>query len=53
MNNTKKIENKSSKELFLKLVHFDEGHKGTLLDALYYLEQEGSWYGYSPPTIEG
>ncbi len=48
-----KIDNKSSKELFLKLAHFEEGHKKTLEDALYYLEQEGSWYGYSPPTIEG
>jgi len=48
-----KIDNKSSKELFLTLVYFEEGHKKTLEDALYYLEQEGSWYGYSPPTIEG
>ncbi len=48
-----KIDIKSSKELFLKLVHFEEEHKKTLEDALYYLEQEGSWYGYSPPTIEG
>ncbi|MFZ2411949.1 MAG: ferritin family protein [Candidatus Methanoperedens sp.] len=48
-----KIDNKSSKELFLKLARFEEGHKKTLEDALYYLEQEGSWYGYSPPTIEG
>ncbi|MDP2846028.1 MAG: hypothetical protein Q8N79_08175, partial [Candidatus Methanoperedens sp.] len=48
-----KTDIKSSEELFLKLVHFEEGHKETLLDALYYLEQEGSWYGYSPPTIEG
>ncbi len=49
----KKIDIKSSKELFLTLVHFEEEHKKTLEDALYYLEQEGSWYGYSPPTIEG
>ncbi len=48
-----KTDVKSSKDLFLKLVHFEEGHKETLLDALYYLEQEGSWYGCSPPTIEG
>lgn len=48
-----KIDVLSSKDLFLKLVHFEEGHKKTLEDALYYLEQEGSWYGYSPPTIEG
>lgn len=45
--------NKSSKDLFLKLVVFETGHKKTLEDALYYLDQEGSWYGYSPPTIEG
>jgi rubrerythrin len=49
----KKTDVKSTKELFLKLVHFEEEHKKTLEDALYYLEQEGSWYGYSPPTIEG
>jgi rubrerythrin len=48
-----KTDIKSSQELFLKLVHFEEEHKKTLEDALYYLEQEGSWYGYSPPTIEG
>ena len=52
-NGAQKIDNKSSKELFLKLVRFEEEHKKTLEDALYYLEQEGSWYGYSPPTIEG
>lgn len=44
---------KSSKDLFLKLVHFEGEHKKILEDALYYLEQDGSWYGYSPPTIEG
>ena len=49
----KKTDVKSTKELFLKLVHFEEEHKKILEDALYYLEQEGSWYGYSPPTIEG
>lgn len=48
-----RIDNKSSKDLFLKLAHFEEGHKKILEDALYYLEQDGSWYGYSPPTIEG
>ncbi|VVB84482.1 Rubrerythrin [uncultured archaeon] len=48
-----KTESKSSKDLFQKLVHFEEGHKKILEDALYYLEQEGTWYGYSPPTIEG
>ncbi len=49
----KKTDVKSSRDLFLKLVQFEEGHKETLEDALYYLEQEGTWYGYSPPTIEG
>ncbi len=44
---------KSSKDLFLKLVHFEGEHKKILEDALYYFEQDGSWYGYSPPTIEG
>lgn len=48
-----KTDIKSTRDLFLKLVHFEEGHKKTLLDALYYLEQQGTWYGYSPPTIEG
>lgn len=43
----------SSKGLFLKLVDFENEHKKILEDALYYLGQEGSWYGYSPPTIEG
>lgn len=52
-NSARKTDMKSSKDLFLKLVHFEEGHKETLEDALYYLEQEGTWYGYSPPTIEG
>ncbi len=37
----------SSKSMFLKLVHFEEEHKNTLEDALYYLEQEGTWEGYS------
>lgn len=52
-NSARKTDIKSSKDLFLKLAHFEEGHKQILTDAMYYLEQEGSWYGYSPPTIEG
>lgn len=48
-----KTNNKSSKDLFQRLVHFESEHKKTLEEALYYLDQEGSWYGYSPPTIEG
>jgi rubrerythrin len=48
-----KTDIRSSKDLFLKLVDFEKGHKKFLEDALYYLGQEGSWYGYSPPTIEG
>ena len=43
---------RSSKDLFLKLVIFEKGHKEILEAALYHLGQEGSWYGYSPPTIE-
>lgn len=43
----------SSKELFQKLVVFEREHRKLLEDSLFYLEQEGSWYGYSPPTIEG
>ncbi len=42
-----------SKELFIRLVGFEKEHKKLLEEALYYLEQEGTWYGYSPPTIEG
>ena len=35
-------------------VLLDKGkHKETLEDAMYYLDQGGSWYGYSPPTLEG
>jgi rubrerythrin len=48
-----KTDIRSSKDLFLKLVDFEKGHKEILKDALSYLGQEGSWYGYSPPTIEG
>ncbi len=40
---------RSSKDLFLKLVNFEKGHKEILEAALYHLSQEGSWYGYSPP----
>lgn len=52
-NSAKRMETGQSKELFLKLAGFEEGHKKLLEDALYYLEQGGSWYGYSPPTLEG
>jgi len=48
-----RTDNKSSKDLFSRLVIFETEHKKTLEDALYYFDQEGSWYGYSPPTIEG
>jgi len=43
----------SSKDLFMKLVHIEGKHKEILEDAMYYLDQGGSWYGYSPPTLEG
>jgi rubrerythrin len=52
-NSAKRMETGQSKDLFLKLAGFEEGHKKLLEDALYYLEQGGSWYGYSPPTLEG
>ncbi|MDD5617415.1 MAG: ferritin family protein [Candidatus Methanoperedens sp.] len=52
-NSAKRTDAGGSKELFLKLAVFEKGHKELLEDALYYLEQEGSWYGYSPPTLEG
>ena len=44
---------RSSKDLFLKLVNFEKGHKEILEDALYYLGQKGSLYGYSPPHDRG
>jgi len=43
----------TSRELFLKLAAFEEQHKIFLEEALYYYDQGGSWYGYSPPTLEG
>lgn len=52
-NSAQETDIKSSKDLFLTLVDFEKEHKKILEDALYYLGQEGSWYGYSPPTIEG
>lgn len=52
-NSAQKTANRSSKDLFLKLVGIEEGHKSALQDAMYYLDQEGTWYGYSPPTLEG
>ena len=48
-----KTDNKPIKELFLKLTGIEKGHKLALEDALYYFEQDGSWYGYTPPTLEG
>lgn len=45
--------NESGKKLFNELTKFESEHKRILEDALYYFEQDGSWYGYSPPTIEG
>lgn len=48
-----RTDNTSVKKLFLKLTEIEKGHKLALEDALYYFEQDGSWYGYSPPTIEG
>lgn len=52
-NSSKRMKAGESKDLFLRLAGFEEGHKKLLEDALYYLEQGGSWYGYSPPTLEG
>ncbi len=42
-----KTDIRSSKDLFLKLVIFEKGHKEILEAALYHLGQEGSWYGFS------
>lgn len=42
-----------SKDLFIKLAYIEGKHKEILEDAMYYLDQGGSWYGYSPPTLEG
>ncbi|MFH1323126.1 MAG: ferritin family protein [Methanobacteriota archaeon] len=52
-NSAKRTDAVGSKDLFLKLADFEKGHKELLEDALYYLDQGGSWYGYSPPTLEG
>lgn len=52
-NSAKRMDAGESKDLFLRLAGFEKGHKKLLEDALYYLEQGGSWYGYSPPTLEG
>jgi len=52
-NSARKTNQKSSKEMFLKLAGIEEGHRAMLEEAMYYLDQQGSWYGYSPPTIEG
>ena len=52
-NSAKRKDAGESKDLFLKLAGFEKGHKDLLEDALYYLDQGGSWYGYSPPTLEG
>ncbi len=41
-----KTDDKSGRELFLKLVKFEEGHKALLEDMKSHLEKEGSWYGY-------
>lgn len=46
-------DNKPVKELFMKLSGIEKGHKSALEEALYYFEQGGSWYGYTPPTLEG
>lgn len=43
----------SSKDLFLKLALIEKKHKEILEEAMYYLDQGGSWYGYSAPTLEG
>ena len=52
-NSAKRTDAGTSRDLFLKLVGFEEQHKIFLEEALYYFEQGGSWYGYSPPTLEG
>ena len=52
-NSAKRKDAGGSKDMFLKLAGFEKGHKDLLEDALYYLDQGGSWYGYSPPTLEG
>lgn len=52
-NGALKTDNKPVKELFMKLSGIEKGHKSVLEDALYYFEQGGSWYGYTPPTLEG
>lgn len=52
-NNARSTKAGSTRDLFQQLTVFEKRHKKLLEDAMYYLEQGGSWYGYSPPTIEG
>ncbi len=49
----KKIDDIPARDLFLKLVHFEQIHKETLEGALDYLEREGAWYGFSYFELEG
>jgi len=42
----------TAKELFKKLVHFEDSHLKLLEENLSYLETEGDWYGYVP-ILEG
>jgi len=51
-NSAKRTDGDTSK-LFFQLARFEEQHKIFLEEALYYYDQGGSWYGYSPPTLEG
>lgn len=52
-NSARRTDAGTNRELFLKLARFEEQHKIFLEEALYYYDQGGSWYGYSPPTLEG
>ncbi|MCX9084207.1 MAG: ferritin family protein [Candidatus Methanoperedens sp.] len=52
-NAAKKTDVGSSKDLFMKLAQIERKHKEMLEDSMYYFDQGGSWYGYSPPSLEG
>ena len=52
-NSARRMDAGTGRDMFLKLASIEEQHKIFLEEALYYYEQGGSWYGYSPPTLEG
>lgn len=48
-NSALQADNGSRKELFLKLVGIEEGHRDILEKALHHLKAQGSWDRFTPP----